>query len=69
MAHTSAAIRLVSGGDVVFTERPRAGSSPCSVRVRAAFAYLKQADLCLMNGEMPLTRRGRRIEKTKSPQP
>ena len=59
-------IRLVSSGDVMF-EAPlsqiRSASQP---DVLEALSYLHSADVCFMNCEMPLTKRGQRVEKTAS---
>jgi len=59
-------VRVVSGGDVMF-ETPLSQTRSASCRaVQDALAYLTAADLCFMNCEMPLTRRGQRVEKTAS---
>lgn len=48
----------------MFEERLAALRPPASERVQEAFAYLRWADICFMNCEMPLTRSGSRVEKT-----
>ena len=58
------AIRLVSGGDVMFEDRLAALQPPASVGVKEALAHLGRADICFINCEMPLTRSGSRVEKT-----
>lgn len=57
-------VRVVSGGDVMFKAPLSTLPAASGDEVQAAFAYMREADLCFMNCEMPLTKRGHRVEKT-----
>lgn len=64
MASGGETVRVVSGGDVKFGSPLSTLPASSDDAVQAAFAYGREADLCFMNCEMPLTTRGHRVEKT-----
>jgi poly-gamma-glutamate synthesis protein (capsule biosynthesis protein) len=64
MNHGSNVVRVVSGGDVMFKSPLAQLPAAEGNLVHKAFSHIRDADVCFMNCEMPLTKGGYRIEKT-----